>query len=170
MLASFKQRRYFRIETRLRRHDGEYRWLLNQGAPRYQGGEFAGFIGSCVDITDNKEADAAVRLSELQLRLVTDHASVFLCQIDREHRFTFVNRAYARRYGLEPQDIIGRRLHEIIGLSAYQMIRENLDAALDGERREFEIELPALQIADQRIIWCRERPDLARPMMLQLTR
>ncbi|HEY4989937.1 MAG TPA: PAS domain S-box protein, partial [Opitutaceae bacterium] len=139
---AFSKRRYFRIECRLRQHDGEYRWLLNQGAPRHQGGEFAGFIGSCVDITDNKEAEAAVRLSELQLRLVTDHASVYICQIDRAHRFMFVNRAYARRYNKEPQDIVGRALHEILGLSAYQMVRDRIDAALRGARQEFEIELP----------------------------
>ena len=112
-----------------------------QGAPRYQGGEFVGFIGSCVDITDNKEAEAAVRLSELQLRLVTDHASVFMCQIDREHRFTFVNRAYARRYDMEPQDIVGRPLSDILGPRAYELIRSYLDAALEGNRQEFELEL-----------------------------
>jgi PAS domain S-box-containing protein len=139
--TSFRQRRYFRMECRLRRNDGVYRWLLVQGAPRYQGGEFAGFIGSCVDITDNKEADAAVRLSEQQLRLVTDHASVFMCQIDREHRFTFVNRAYARRYDMEPQDIVGRPLAEILGPQAYRMIQGRLDAALEGDRQEFELEL-----------------------------
>jgi PAS domain S-box-containing protein len=138
---SFRERRYFRLECRLRRNDGEYRWLLEQGAPRYQGGEFAGFIGSCVDITDNKEAEAAVRLSELQLRLVTDHASVYMCQIDREHRFTFVNRAYARRYDMEPQDLVGRPLEEIMGPRAYQVIRGRLDAALEGSRQEFELEL-----------------------------
>jgi PAS domain S-box-containing protein len=139
---AFTKRQYFRIECRLRQYDGEYRWLLNQGTPRYQGGEFAGFIGSCVDITDNKEAEAAVRLSELQLRLVTDHASVFICQIDRAHRFMFVNRAYARRFDKEPQDIVGRALHEILGVSAYQLVRDRLEAALQGARQEFEIELP----------------------------
>ena len=56
------------LECRLRRHDGKYRWLLVQGAPRNHGGEFAGFIGSCVDITDNKDAEASVRLSEFQMR------------------------------------------------------------------------------------------------------
>jgi PAS domain S-box-containing protein len=139
--SSFRQRRYFRLECRLRRNDGEYRWLLEQGAPRYQGGEFAGFIGSCVDITDNKEAEAAVRLSELQLRLVTDHASVFICQIDREHRFTFVNRASASRYDMEPQDLVGRPLAEVLGPRAYEVIRGRLDAALEGKRQEFELEL-----------------------------
>lgn len=142
MAEAFSRRHYFRLECRLRRHDGEYRWLLEQGAPRYQGGEFVGFIGSCVDITDNKEAEAAVRLSEIQLRLVTDHTSVFLCQMDRKHRFTFVNRAYAVRYGMEPAEIIGRPVSDLLGPTAYEMVRARIEAAFEGERQEFEIELP----------------------------
>jgi PAS domain S-box-containing protein len=140
--AAYEQRQYFRVECRLLRSDGTYRWLLNQGTPRYQGGEFVGFIGSAVDITDNKEAEEAVRSSELQMRLVTDHASVFLCQIDQSHRFRYVNRSYSRRYGLEPPAIIGKHLSEVLGQGAYELIRERLSLALSGERQEYEAEIP----------------------------
>jgi PAS domain-containing protein len=105
---AFEQRQYFRLECRLRRHDGEYRWLLNQGTPRYQGGEFAGFIGSCVDITDNKEAEASVRSSELQMRLVTDNASVYLCEITTGSTASSSSTGPTRRrYGLEPRTSSG---------------------------------------------------------------
>src|SRR6188508_1397183 len=51
-LEAFVAQRPFAMEYRLKRHDGEYRWILDQGAPRFDGdGEFGGFIGSCVDIT-----------------------------------------------------------------------------------------------------------------------
>jgi PAS domain S-box-containing protein len=54
-LAAFAKRERFAIEYRLRRHDGEYRWIFDQGVPRYApNGSFAGFIGSCVDITDRR--------------------------------------------------------------------------------------------------------------------
>jgi signal transduction histidine kinase len=47
------------MEYRLRRHDGRYRWILDNGVPRFNlDGSFAGYIGSCVDITDSKEVDA----------------------------------------------------------------------------------------------------------------
>lgn len=50
---SFDARRPFSMEYRLRRHDGEYRWLLDQGHPRYDAsGGFCGYIGSCLDITE----------------------------------------------------------------------------------------------------------------------
>ena len=57
-VSSFKAREPFTVEYRLRRADGEYRWLLDQGVPRYTPkGEFAGYIGSCLDITERKLAE-----------------------------------------------------------------------------------------------------------------
>ena len=59
---AFSAREAFEMEYRLRRHDGEYRWILDRGAPRFTpAGEFAGFIGSCVDITDRIRAEQETR-------------------------------------------------------------------------------------------------------------
>jgi PAS domain S-box-containing protein len=56
--SSFDARRPFSTEYRLRRHDGEYRWLLDNGVPRYApDGEFEGYIGTCIDIHDRKQAE-----------------------------------------------------------------------------------------------------------------
>ena len=56
---AFTQRREFRIEFRLLRHDGEYRWIVNIGIPRFTpDGSFAGYIGSCVDVTERKRAES----------------------------------------------------------------------------------------------------------------
>lgn len=50
---SFAKREAFVMQYRLRRHDGEYRWLIDRGVPYYdEKGEFLGFIGSCMDITE----------------------------------------------------------------------------------------------------------------------
>jgi PAS domain S-box-containing protein len=56
-LPAFHARQPFRMEYRLRRADGEYRWLIESGIPRYAGGEFAGYIGSNIDITELKHAE-----------------------------------------------------------------------------------------------------------------
>ena len=54
-------RQPYGMEYRARRHDGEYRWILDTGVPRFNpDGSFAGFIGSCVDITDRKLAEDAL--------------------------------------------------------------------------------------------------------------
>lgn len=57
---AFNERQPFRKECRLRRHDGRYRWVLDIGVPRFlSDGSFAGYIGSCVDITERKLAEEA---------------------------------------------------------------------------------------------------------------
>jgi PAS domain S-box-containing protein len=57
--ASFEARRPFRTEYRLRRHDGEYRWVLEVGVPRFDVSHvFAGFVGSVMDIEEQKRASA----------------------------------------------------------------------------------------------------------------
>jgi PAS domain S-box-containing protein len=51
----------FRAEYRLRRADGEYRWVLGSGVPRIEAdGAFAGLIGSCVDVTEARQAHAMI--------------------------------------------------------------------------------------------------------------
>jgi two-component system, sensor histidine kinase PdtaS len=55
--TAFDARAKFTMEYRLKRHDGVYRWLLDSGAPFHRGGEFAGYFGSCIDITDQREAN-----------------------------------------------------------------------------------------------------------------
>lgn len=58
---AFGTRRPFVCEYRLRNRDGEYRWILDHGAPRFDGdGDFAGYIGASLDITERKEAEASV--------------------------------------------------------------------------------------------------------------
>ena len=82
----FDRRQPFRMEYRLRRHDGAWRWVLDAGVPRHgAGGEFLGFVGSCLDITEMKEAeqqrvrdieDKAAMLQELHHRM-RNNAQVF---------------------------------------------------------------------------------------------
>lgn len=57
-MEHFNARTAFEMEYRLLRKDGQYRWILDRGAPRYlPDRSFAGFIGSCIDITDRKTAE-----------------------------------------------------------------------------------------------------------------
>jgi PAS domain S-box-containing protein len=66
---AFDAREKFAIEYRIRRYDGEYRWVLDLGVPRFnQDGSFAGYIGSCIDVTDRKLAEEA--LSGVNSRLI----------------------------------------------------------------------------------------------------
>ena len=68
---ALRTREPFRVEYRLCRHDGEYRWVLDSGVPRVDDPEhFSGFIGSCIDITDRKQAEV-----ERESRLAIERAA-----------------------------------------------------------------------------------------------
>ncbi len=64
-ITAFDAREEFKLEYRLRRHDGEYRWILGQGVPRFDfDGKFAGYIAAGIDIDERKEAEELLRASE----------------------------------------------------------------------------------------------------------
>ncbi len=59
---AFELRAPFEMEYRLRRNDGEYRWVLDKGVPRYTNqGVFLGYVGSCIDISERHNAEDALR-------------------------------------------------------------------------------------------------------------
>jgi PAS domain S-box-containing protein len=69
---AFDQRQPFSMEYRVRRNDGEYRWIFDIGVPRFsRDNSFAGYIGSCLDITDRKLAEEA--LASVGSRLIEAH-------------------------------------------------------------------------------------------------
>src|SRR5207245_4578220 len=66
---AFEEKEKFMSEYRMRRYDAQYRWMLDRGAPRFlDDGTFAGDVGCCIDISDQKEAKAA--LVEVTGRLI----------------------------------------------------------------------------------------------------
>ena len=75
--TAFEAREPFRMEYRLRRSDGEYRWVLDSGVPRLDSnGRFAGYIGSCVDITDRKQSELALQEAHAELSRVSRLAAL----------------------------------------------------------------------------------------------
>ena len=60
------ERRPWECEYRLRHHSGEYRWIVDRGVPRYEGGRYAGYVGTAIDIHERKTMEA--RLLEVYQR------------------------------------------------------------------------------------------------------
>ncbi|MBE9213958.1 PAS domain-containing sensor histidine kinase [Plectonema cf. radiosum LEGE 06105] len=63
---AIKQKEKFQIQYRLKSADGDYRWISDKGVPRFSSdNEFIGYIGCCIDITECKKAEVAIRESQI---------------------------------------------------------------------------------------------------------
>src|SRR5690606_11776026 len=75
-LSATHERSEYERDYRMRRFDGEYRWVFDRGRSRFSPtGEFLGFIGSLVDIHERTEAEARLRESEERFRTLADNMS-----------------------------------------------------------------------------------------------
>jgi len=73
----FDQRSPFTLEYRVRRRDGEYRWLLDKGTPRFASdGTFLGYIGSATDITERKRAEERLRVQHTVAQILAEAATI----------------------------------------------------------------------------------------------
>jgi PAS domain S-box-containing protein len=106
---AYAARSAFQTEYRLRRHDGEYRWILETAFPRLAAsGEFEGFIGSALDITDRRRAEDSVRESEERFRFMADAAPVMIWLDDVDANVTYFSKPWL--------DYTGRPLEMELGL------------------------------------------------------
>jgi PAS domain S-box-containing protein len=95
------------LEYRLKRADGQYRWLLGHGSPRFgPGKKLLGYVGSCADITDRKGPVDELMEAESRFRRLVDggHDMVYRVHIGAEHRVEFISDAAKAITGHAPDE------------------------------------------------------------------
>jgi PAS domain S-box-containing protein len=100
--------------------------------------------------------EGLLRDSERQLRLVTDNAPVAIAHCDAEGGYKFVNRHYAERWGLTPEQIVGKRVPEVVGEKAWATFEPFFRECLSGKALEFEVDLPHRASEPQFVHCCYE--------------
>jgi PAS domain S-box-containing protein len=105
---SFDARQPFSMEYRLRRSDGGYRWILDNGAPRFASdATFLGYIGSCIDITERKQAQD-------RFRLVVEASPNGIVLVDAQDHIMLVNTCVERLFGYGREELIGQGIEVLV--------------------------------------------------------
>src|SRR5262249_11703910 len=119
-----------RMEYRLRRHDGEYRWILDIGVPRYgPDRSFAGYIGSCVDVTENKLADEA----RFRHSAIVESSDDAIVGTDTDGTVTDWNSAAEQLFGYSAKEAIGKDVSFLRPADRSVEGQGNLKKVISGE-------------------------------------
>ena len=137
-------RRPLQVEYRLRRADGSYGWVHHGAVPTSDDfGRFAGYLGTCHDITEQRAAELMALAREQQIRTLADNVPALIAYFDAaDLKCLFANRAYARTFGLDEHTILGRTVEEVIGRDGYLAIAPHIERTRRGESVTYERTVP----------------------------
>jgi PAS domain S-box-containing protein len=93
------------------------------------------------EINDRQEAEAALRRSEEQLRLITNALPVLIAYVDKNRRYRFNNQAYQDWLGRSPAKLNGMLLKSVWGKACYQRMQAHVNKALSGQIVTYENEI-----------------------------
>jgi PAS domain S-box-containing protein len=127
---AFDRREEFRMEYRLRRHDGEYRWILDIGSPRFgQEHAFLGYIGIAIDVTERKLADDA----RFRLAAIVESSDDAIIGLDTQGTVRDWNKGAERLYGYSAEEAKGRHVSFLSPTERPNEGQEILEKVLSGE-------------------------------------
>src|SRR5437667_4427775 len=156
-VEAFDARQPFVMQYRLRRHDGEYRWISDNGVPRYDAQKnFAGYIGSCMDVTDLISKEEALRDSEERMSLAATAANLVVWTWDIRRDEVWLPEKDRALFGFSQREkLSAERVRGVVHPEDRHYVRRLVEKSLaTGE--EFEAEYRVV-LADGRIRWVTRR-------------
>lgn len=149
---AFDAQHEIEIEFRLQRQNGYYRWVAMHGVPRHAyDGTFLGYIGSCLDVHERKtirmelEKRVAERTNEISrknkeleeqnlfVEAIFDASVDLMAVVDKELRYVSANKKYLEVYGLVKENVLGKKMTEIISGIEGSPILYGVQKAFTGE-------------------------------------
>jgi len=126
---AFDEQERFSIVYRLLRHDGQYRWVLDDGLPRHdRNGMFVGYVGHCLDITERYLAEEALQIYANVFR----HSGEAIMVTDRNNRIIDVNPAFTRHTGYTLEELRGQNPRVLSAGRTPPETYQDMWAALNG--------------------------------------
>ena len=130
-----ERREQFSMEFRLKRHDGEYRWIFDTGIPRFdEGGNYLGYIGSAFDITERRILEDKLHQLTRELSTILETSSLGIIKI-RDRVQVWANRTMSEMFGYAPEELMNIETRQVymsnadydrLGAEAYPMLAQGL--------------------------------------------
>ena len=133
------------MEYRLRHRDGSYHWVVDQWLPRFDAdNQPLGYIGSCVDVTELKQAEAEAQQRGAMLGRVFDVLQDMLFVVDAEGRFLHYQGAAEAKLYVPAERFLGRVIDEVMPGELADLLKREMAWAENGQLRDFDysMELP----------------------------
>src|SRR5215831_5097570 len=130
--GAYDARKPLVMQYRLRRNDGEYRWVADNGVPRYDAdGTFAGYIGSCVDVTDLISKEQALHDSNERIDLATKAAGLIVWTWDIPRDEVWLSEKDRALFGLSPSEkLTSKRVRSLIHPDDRELVRRLVEKSL----------------------------------------
>jgi PAS domain S-box-containing protein len=154
--SAFEARKEFTMDYRLRRHDGVYRWILDNGLPYSTAdGAFAGYVGSCVDITDRKQVEEELRDEEARYRAFFEVDVVGASEIAlQDGRFIRVNDALCSITGYTRNELLRMCFSDVTHPEDRSQSLDDFERLKQGEQPSYSKVKRYLR-PDGSIVWVR---------------
>jgi two-component system sensor kinase FixL len=154
---AFDARQSFVMQYRLRRHDGEYRWISDTGVARYDAQEkFAGYIGSCMDVTELMQKEQALREFEERVVLAAEAAHLGVWEMNTASNELWMSNGARTLFQFDSES---RLDYEAVQDRVHPEDRALRDSAVKGAietRSQYEIEYRVL-LPDGTLRWIGSR-------------
>jgi PAS domain-containing protein len=106
--AAFDARRSYEMEFRLQRDDGAWRWLLERGTPHHgPNGEFVGYIGTCIDITEHRETVEQLRENRARFKTLAESLPQMIWTCQRDGNTDYLSRQWLDYTGRSEAEQLG---------------------------------------------------------------
>ena len=137
-----KCKKAIKIEMRIIFDDGSIKWLQNNIVPYFNGDKLLKLKGANIDITELKLAEEALRNSEEKYRSLIQNSSEPIFSFNPDGTYKFVNEAFAKVFGLQPKDLVGKTPHFLFSKEEAEyrlnMVRHVIET---GQKNEIEVKV-----------------------------
>jgi PAS domain S-box-containing protein len=134
LLKAYKEKTTFQSEHRLKHKSGEYRWVFNVGSPFYNlDGHFAGFIGSCYDITERRKAEEMLNLQKSAMESALEGILIIDAEVET-YPVIYSNSELAKITGRSRESIVGMDFMKVIGEPLNNQVILEIESALKTKK------------------------------------